>query len=124
MIVEIDGIDNVRDLAATLERSAQRAGADGAKVVRRCAAQVETFAKALAPVDTGLLRNSISTDMVNDGRFASVTAEIGPTANHGSFVELGTSRQAPQPYMFPAGDRVEPIFVAAMQALAEPNGNG
>lgn len=119
--VEIEGVDNVRQVAANLERANRTVGADAARVLRRSAARVETLGKANAPVDTGNLRGSISTEVEGDGRTGVMSAEIGPTASYGAYVELGTSRQPPQPYMFPAADRVAPEFVAALQRLTEPD---
>lgn len=120
MIVNISGIENVRNIEAGLERATRRVGAEAAQVVRRSAAAVERLAKQNAPVDTGHLRGSISTDYAGSGRHGTFSAEIGPTADYGAHVEYGTSRQAPQPYMNPAADHVEPEFRAALERLADP----
>ena len=68
-----------------------------ARVTEKAARDIERDAKAFAPVDTGNLRSSISTDVTVTGR--SVLAEIGPTASYGEYVELGTSRMAPHAYL-------------------------
>lgn len=120
--VEIDGIDNVRAIAVELERDEQRVGAKAAAVLRKSAFDVERLGKQNAPVDTGHLRSSISTDFAGDGRGGSMSAEIGPTAMYGAFLEFGTSRMSPRPYMNPAADVVEPQFNAAMGSLADPFG--
>lgn len=120
MIVNISGIENVRNIEAGLERATKRVGAEAAKVVRRSAADVERLAKQNAPVDTGHLRGTISAEYTGNGRHATFSAEIGPTAAYGAYVEFGTSRHAPQPYMYPAAERVEPEFVAALENLADP----
>ncbi|WP_238999285.1 HK97-gp10 family putative phage morphogenesis protein [Segeticoccus rhizosphaerae] len=118
-MVDIDLSDVLK-----LERSlgavtAGRVGALAAKVVRKVAADVERDAKILAPVDTGNLRNSISTSITGDGRHASMRAEIGPTASYGGYVEFGTSRMGPQPYLGPSLDRHTDPFVTAMEQVAE-----
>lgn len=118
--VQIDGIDNVRAVEVQLARASGQVGARAAVVVRHAAHEVEARGKRAAPVDTGALRNSISTDFA----FFSIEAEIGPTVGYGAYVELGTSRQAPQPYMFPAGDAVEPGFRAALEQVSDPFGGG
>lgn len=102
-------------LAAHLFNAAGRIGAATSAIVRRTALAVEADAKALAPVDTGNLRNSISTSIAGDGRSSSISAEIGPTAEYGAFVEYGTSRMGPQPYMGPAFDRNIPGFERAIE---------
>jgi HK97 gp10 family phage protein len=120
--IKIEGVDNVRAIAVELGRAELRIGAGAAAVVRKSAFDVERLGKQNAPVDTGHLRNTISTDFTGDGRGGSLVAEIGPTADYGLYVEAGTSRQAPQPYMGPAADVVEPQFNAAMASLADPFG--
>lgn len=78
----------------------------------RTAYAIEGDAKVLCPVDTGNLMNSISTDV--DG----MTAEIGPTADYGVWVEMGNSRMAGQPYMIPAFERRVPEYQAALAQIA------
>lgn len=56
----------------------------------------EGNAQALAPVDTGRLRDSI-THVVDDN---AVT--IGTDVEYAAYVELGTSKHAEQPYLRPA----------------------
>ena len=82
-------------------------------VVRKVALDTEADAKQLAPVDTGNLRNSITTAVQGDGLRAAVVA----TASYAPFIELGTSRMAPQPFMGPATDRNKPKFYDAMAQL-------
>jgi HK97 gp10 family phage protein len=114
------GIDTsgLRSLKVDLGRTATgQVGAKVAAVVRKTAHDIEATAKVLAPVDTGNLRGSISTTITGDGRFGSISAEIGPTASYGIFVETGTSRMGPQPYMNPAADRHGPQMDAAILAI-------
>jgi len=111
-------VSDLNRLAADLSGAGARVGAGAAQVVRASAYRVEAEAKAFAPVDTGNLRNSIGTDLIGDGRGASIEAQVGPTANYGAFVELGTSRMAPHAYLGPALDRAEPDFVAAIEQIA------
>lgn len=112
--------DPFRKLASDVRSESGRVGARGALVVRATALRIERDAKIMAPVDTGNLRNSISTTLAGDGRGARMTAEIGPTASYGIYQELGTSRMAAHPFLFPAADRHEPAFIAAMAQAAEP----
>ena len=58
----------------------------------------ESYAKELCPVDTGRLRNSI-TNVVELGENA---VYIGTNVEYAAFVELGTSRMKPRPYLKPA----------------------
>lgn len=59
---------------------------------------VEAEAKVRAPVDTGQLRGSIGYEV------GESEAKIGTIVDYSIFVEFGTSRQRPQPYLRPAID--------------------
>lgn len=102
-------------LSATLESAGDGLGDKARAAVHKAAADIEQQAKARAPVDTGHLRSSISTTLTGNKHHSS--AEVGPTAHYGRYVEQGTSRMAAQPYLVPAMDAVEPGFVAAMAQL-------
>jgi HK97 gp10 family phage protein len=90
--------------AATVEQAAER-------IVAKGAYDMQATAQILVAVDTGNLKNSISTEV--DG----LSAEVGPTAEYGDYVENGTSTQAPQPYMGPAFDRHLPSVELAVARL-------
>lgn len=57
----------------------------------------EKYAKALCPVDTGNLRNSIS-HATNGSEYV----DIGTNVHYAPYVELGTSRMSARPYLRPA----------------------
>lgn len=118
MGVTID-TSQARALGARVTANGARLGASGSAVLRSTAYGIQADAQALAPVDTGTLRASISTTLTGDGRFGSMAAEIGPTVEYGIYQEYGTSTQAGQPFMAPAFDRRVPAFQHALAALAE-----
>jgi HK97 gp10 family phage protein len=74
-------------------------------------------ARALAPVDTGNLRASIhgSTQI----GATSVVGEVTASAHYAIYVEQGTSRMAPQPFMRPAQEATTPAW---LQAIAQAGG--
>lgn len=85
--------------------------AKAAAVTAKAAHDIEAGAKSTAPVDTGLLKNSISAH--GDGLSWVVQSPV----EYSVFQEFGTSRMAAHPYMTPAAERVRPSYVAAMRAL-------
>jgi len=115
--ISID-ISEVRAISSRLASAGGRVGAKAAAALTKTAFDIEADAKQLAPVDTGNLMNSISTSIEGDGRFGAMSAEIGPTAEYGYYVEAGTSRMGPQPYLGPAFDRRMPPYMAALGDIA------
>ena len=71
--------------------------------VQKTAADIKADAQNFAPVDTGFLRGSITYETAVQAD--AVTAEIGPTAEYGVYVELGTEHMAPHAYLGPSFDR-------------------
>lgn len=74
--------------------------------------KVSETAKSTAPRQTGALSGSITPSV--SGTVGEVTAGI----RYAGFVEYGTYKDAPQPYMGPALDAVAPSFIADMQSIA------
>ncbi len=74
-------------------------------------------AKSIVPVDTGRLRDSIDYQITEDAE--QITSIISPHTEYAAFVEFGTSRQSPSPYMRPAWDmnqgQVFQIFNGGME---------
>lgn len=114
--------NELRRLGEDLTAMGAQAQAGARDVVAKTAADITADAKVFAPVDTGNLRNSIGYDLSNQGGESS--AEIGPTANYGLFVETGTSRMAPQPFLGPAFDRRASRFEEAMGRLIDGTWRG
>ena len=103
---DLDGL--ARDVGSAGRRVKERAQT----IVRKTGHDVVTDAQQLVPVDTGALKNSIGVDFDPD----DLGFEAGPTMEYGPFVEWGTSRMPPQPYMTPAFDRrIEPAMEAVEQ---------
>lgn len=76
----------------------KRAAQDKARsFVMDVAFQVEAAAKINAPVDTGLLRNSIQSE-----RLSAMQALVFAGVEYAVFVELGTRYAPAQPFLLPA----------------------
>lgn len=119
----------LRHLAFDLSAAPAHVKAKAPAAVRATVFGIERDAKILAPVDTGNLAGSISSEIHGDG----MGGDVGPTADYGAHVEYGTGPHvirakggalrftvggrvvfatqvnhpgtSPQPYMGPAFDR-------------------
>lgn len=78
-------------------------------------ADTKSTARRNAPVDTGLLRSSISGQ--TSAARSQVTGEVNASADYATYVEHGTSRMAPQPYMRPAVEQHEPMWLSALDQI-------
>ena len=59
--------------------------------------KVEDDARRMAPKDTGLLKSTIDSEMIDD-----FSAQIFDGVHYGIYVEKGTVKMAPQPFLIPA----------------------
>jgi HK97 gp10 family phage protein len=87
--------------------------------VGETAYQLERDCKLLCPVDTGRLRQSIYTQY-NAGNFK---AEVGTNVEYSESVEFGTTRQRPQPFMFPAFIKWKPKFIDGLNDILKRVGD-
>lgn len=99
-------VSALRKLAADLDAAPARVRHDVEGVLDQAADDLAARARALAPVETGELRNSIRAS--GAGMDRAVTA----AAPHAIFQEFGTRHMAPRPFMGPAADAIEPKLVA------------
>ncbi len=83
----------IDDYSEDVKRAVAEALRQGLEMV---GLQGEKHAKALCPVDTGNLRNSITHTTDDDSAYIGTNVEYAP------YVEFGTSRQKAQPYLRPA----------------------
>lgn len=134
MFVHVD-VSEVLDLADDLKSAGTYVHERAPRVVSKVAHDIQSSAQdnlvANDSIDTGNLFNSMSTTV--DG----MTAEVGPTAEYGGFVEEGTDGpypienafgwgitvmhpgNAPKPYLAPAFDLHYPRLEMALGALGE-----
>lgn len=125
--MKIDFIDNSQLILQDFESAAIRA-------LERCGSQAEGYAKDLAPVDTGNLRNSISHRVDEEER----AAYIGTNVEYAPYVELGTGKYAeggggrPTPWTYQddngvwhwtAGNKAQPFLKPAVADHAKTYSN-
>lgn len=97
--------DNSEEVATALSQAFDRA-------LEKIGLTAERYAANLCPVDTGRLRNSI-TSTVDSGEKA---AYIGSNVEYAPYVELGTSRMKAQPFLRPAAQDHGAEYQAILEA--------
>ena len=88
-----------------LPRIASRIDKALSQLLRKTAFKIEARAKQLAPVDTGLLRNSIQTDIKGP-----LKATVGTNVEYAPYQEFGTRHQKGKPFLTPAADEAKKEF--------------
>ncbi len=106
-IISFDASE-VHDLASDMRRHAATVEPQAARVVAKIAYDIVATAQAIVAVDTGLLKSSISASI------RVLSAVISALTEYAAYVEYGTSKMAPQPYMGPAFERHVPQLDAAL----------
>ena len=111
-----DGAAEMARLAADLTRASATVTVRAGAAMGKSLGDIRAGAQNRAAVDTGALRNSISTEIQRGGN--TLRGEVGPTVHYGAYVENGTSRMRAQPYLRPATDAVLPGYEAALGQIA------
>lgn len=103
-------------LAAWLGEHADNIGVRMGVATQKTVQDTVNQARALAPVDTGNLRAGIqgSTEI----GATHVVGEVSASAEYATYVEHGTSRMAPQPFMRPAQEATTPAWLQAIGQAA------
>lgn len=90
-----------------VERYPQKASA----AVHKTAYDIEARAKAVVPVDTGNLKNSIRSEFSSDG----LTGYVGTSVEYAPYVEFGTRKMGARPYLTTAAETARDAFVRAVE---------
>lgn len=80
---------------------------EAAKIVAKAAYKAEGYAKAFAPVDTGALKNSISTHQNNPMLWRIQDGPARDGRLYGIYQEMGTYKMSAHPFFIPAIEKVE-----------------
>ncbi|MEM1566734.1 MAG: HK97 gp10 family phage protein [Candidatus Bathyarchaeia archaeon] len=107
--ITVEGAENLQQALQRLDDAAQR---NIQEHLERWAMEVREHARALAPVRTGLLRNSIYT------KTSGWTVKVGASAEYAIYVEFGTRHMQAKPFLRPAVEEHLPTLEnAILEAL-------
>lgn len=104
----VEIIDNSEEVLKAFDNAIER-GLEAIGLV------AEGYAKQSCPVDTGRLRNSISHAVDPIGN----AAYIGTNVEYAPYVEFGTSKMAPRPFLRPAALEHSEEYKALMKESME-----
>lgn len=108
IIVNTSGMTRLADRMLNAIPAVQRA-IEGA--VEKAVDEIHTDATSAAPVLTGELKGSIEKEV--DGTHGRVFTEL----RYAQYVEFGTYKDQPQPFMTPAGDKQQRKFPNRVRGL-------
>ncbi|MGY0837150.1 HK97-gp10 family putative phage morphogenesis protein [Aerococcus urinaeequi] len=80
--------------------------------LNRSALRIERKAKYYSPWDTGFMSMSIFSHKVGNLQW-----EVSSPAEYSIYVELGTRRQNPQPFLYPAVEEEFPILMDKLKRM-------
>jgi HK97 gp10 family phage protein len=99
---------------AVLDRITAEMRPGAARIVEKYGWQIAGQAANNAPVDTGALRNSITSE---SGMTGELEFTVQDGVEYGIFQELGTHRMAAQPFLVPALEKWAQPFINAFKEL-------
>ncbi|QXT62753.1 HK97-gp10 family putative phage morphogenesis protein [Tessaracoccus palaemonis] len=114
--VDATGVTHLRQQMGTIPREIRdKAG----RSVRVRAHEIESLAKQQVAVDTGYLKSTIGVNSAFDLRTSTsdLVATVGASAHYAAYVEYGTAKMPPRPFLGPAFDTVRPRFEADIEAI-------
>jgi len=104
--IEIVGLKELEDKLSNLDKKLSKALDEA---LNEIAEKIRDDAKSFVPVDTGALRKSIRIEKkgklqvsIVAGGGGVINPRTGREVDYAGYVEFGTSRMNPQPYMQPA----------------------
>ena len=106
-------MSEVLALAASLDLKDTTVAPKADAAVRYAAQVTKERAQQMAPVRTGALRESLR---ITGSR---LTRRVTAKTPYSMYVEFGTTTQAPQPFLYPAGDKGEEVLIQLLADIAE-----
>jgi HK97 gp10 family phage protein len=105
-----------KEITDGLQKSMEKVGA---LVERQAKINVTKSPPEHPQVQTGRLRSSIIHQVTNEGN--EITAEIGTNVVYSKYLEFGTSRHSPFPWLFPAVELKKPKIIEILKKSGGKN---
>lgn len=99
---------------AVLDRITEELKPGAARIVEKYGMAITGEAASNAPVDTGALKNSITSESHMTGE---MTFTVKDGVSYGVFQELGTHKMAAHPFLVPAVESWSDRFISAFKEL-------
>lgn len=112
-ISRVSGLEQLSLLAQQMAALGPQAEMMARATMEDMAERAEDLAREIVPYDTGKLHDSIFSKPTLD----RLGFELGATMDYAGFVEFGTVRMAPQPYLRPAIETVSRLGISTMNSL-------
>lgn len=106
----------VREFVKDLSEAPRRVREGAIAATTKATQDSARDARALAPVDTGNLRQSIAHEM-RPLAGGGIEGDVYATASYAPYVEYGTSTGGAQPFLRPSFDRNAPLLEQALEQL-------
>ena len=113
------GFDQMYEMAAALRAFPAIARPGLVDALGETIDEAVRIARAKAPVRTGFLRSSIHGEPVVVRGQWGLLGHLTADAPYATFVEYGTSRMAPQPFLEPAAEQAMNEFPGKIDAVLE-----
>lgn len=107
-------VGNVKIDDTILRKMTAEAKPKAANIVKQYGFMISSDAIKRAPVDTGYLINTISS---NSQMVGEITFRVQDATEYGIFQELGTSKMAARPFLRPALEKYRDKFIKAFSEL-------
>lgn len=94
-------VKNYKNVMESIQNASKRIQENTKMDIFKAASDIEQEAIKNVPVDTGKLQGSITKTISSDG-FSAMVSVGNDLVDYAPYVEFGTSKQAAQPFLYPA----------------------
>ena len=104
-------VGNYKTIVGQIQGKLAALAAKAGDAVQGAGIDCEAGAKQACPVDTGRLRSSITYT-----KTSQLSCTVGTNVFYGPYIEFGTHKMAPRPFLFPAYLAARKSLIAELKA--------